>query len=95
MNKTVAFKMPIKAKTADDWIGKGVEPHLKPAATGAAAIIAPVAMKRFTIDVPVELAAVAGVPAAGRGLPAPILWRLGLCLPPAMPNRLAHRIESL
>lgn len=39
--KTVAFKMP--AKAADQWVGKGSEPRQS----------AP--MKRFTLDVPVEL----------------------------------------
>lgn len=68
MNKTVAFKMPVKAETADDWIGKGVEPHLKPTATEAVAVTAaPVAMKRFTIDVPVELHARAKIACAQRG----------------------------
>jgi hypothetical protein len=55
MNKTVAFNMPVRPETADDWIGKGVEPHLKPAASEPDAAPEPVAMKRLTIDVPVDL----------------------------------------
>jgi hypothetical protein len=67
MSKTVAFRMPVKPETADDWIGKGVEPHLKPAASEPVASPEPVAMKRFTIDVPVELHARAKMTCAQRG----------------------------
>jgi hypothetical protein len=57
MNKTVSFKMPApKPVAADAWVDQGVEPHLKRAAIeGVAVAPAPVVMKRFTIDVPVEL----------------------------------------
>ncbi|MGX7742316.1 plasmid partition protein ParG [Rhodopseudomonas parapalustris] len=57
MSKTVAFKMPAPARTqgADAWIENGVEPHLKKEEPAPAAAAQPVAMKRFTIDVPVEL----------------------------------------
>jgi hypothetical protein len=68
MNKTVAFRMPAQKETAEAWIEQGVEPHLKPAATEAAAVTsAQVAMKRFTIDVPVELHARAKITCAQRG----------------------------
>jgi len=57
MSKTVAFKMPApKTQVADTWVSEGVEPHLKTAKIeGVAAAPAPVAMKRFTIDAPVDL----------------------------------------
>ena len=69
MNKTVSFKMPApKAQAADAWVGEGVEPHLKN--TGAdkqTALPAPVALKRFTIDVPIELHARIKIACAQRG----------------------------
>lgn len=56
MSKTIAFKMPApKPETADAWVGDGVEPHLKAAGVEQVAAPAAVAMKRLTIDVPVEL----------------------------------------
>ena len=68
MNKTVAFRMPAQKETAEAWIEQGVEPHLKPAAVEEAMFAAaPVAMKRFTIDVPVELHARAKMTCAQRG----------------------------
>jgi predicted DNA binding CopG/RHH family protein len=63
--KTVQFKMPT-SKSADAWVGQGVEPHLS-AATAAAAMPA-VKMKRFTIDVPQDLHARVKVACAQRGL---------------------------
>ena len=64
-NKAVSFKMPTpKPKAADDWVEQGVEPHLK---KGEVVETAPVAMKRFTIDVPVELHARIKVACAQRG----------------------------
>jgi hypothetical protein len=62
--KTVQFKMPAN-KSADTWVGQGVEPHL----TAPAAAAGPaVKMKRFTIDVPLELHARVKVACAQRGL---------------------------
>jgi len=58
--KTVQFKMPT-SKSADAWVGQGVEPHL-------AAAAAAVKMKRFTIDVPQELHGRVMVASAQRGL---------------------------
>jgi hypothetical protein len=57
MNKTVAFKMPApKTLAVDAWVGDGIEPHLKKAEIeGVVVAPPPVVMKRFTIDVPVEL----------------------------------------
>jgi hypothetical protein len=48
--KTVEFKMPAAPKTADAWVGQGVEPHLAPAPPAP-----PVKMKRFTIDLDAAL----------------------------------------
>jgi hypothetical protein len=59
--KTVQFKMPAP-KSADAWVGQGVEPHLSSAPAAA------VKMKRFTIDVPQELHARVKVACAQRGL---------------------------
>ena len=58
--KTVQFKMPA-AKSADAWVGQGVEPHLSAPAAAAK-------MKRFTIDVPQDLHARVKVACAQRGL---------------------------
>jgi hypothetical protein len=57
MTKAVSFKMPLpKPAAADAWVGQGVEPHLKKAEIEGVVIApAPVAMKRFTIDVPADL----------------------------------------
>lgn len=56
MSKAISFKMPNQPEAADAWIGKGIEPHLKNAEiAGVAPVTAPVAMKRFTIDVPLDL----------------------------------------
>jgi hypothetical protein len=53
MSKAVPFKMPApKPQTADDWVGEGVEPHLKKIDAAASA---PVATKRLTLDLPAEL----------------------------------------
>jgi hypothetical protein len=59
--KTVQFKMPAP-KSADAWVGQGVEPPLASAAAAA------VKMKRFTIDVPQDLHARVKVACAQRGL---------------------------
>jgi hypothetical protein len=59
--KTVQFKMP-PSKSADAWVGQGVEPHL------SAATPPTVKMKRFTIDVPQDLHARVKVACAQRGL---------------------------
>lgn len=69
MTKAVSFKMPIpKPQAADAWVGQGVEPHLKRAEIdGVASVAAPVAMKRFTIDVPVELHSRVKMACAQRG----------------------------
>lgn len=69
MSKTVPFKMPTpKSGGADAWIERGVEPHLKKAVVdGGAVVPAPVAMKRFTIDVPIDLHARAKMICAQRG----------------------------
>jgi hypothetical protein len=58
--KTVQFKIPAP-KSADAWVGQGVEPHLASAA-------AAVKMKRFTIDVPQDLHARVKIACAQRGL---------------------------
>ncbi len=64
-NKAVSFKMPTpKPIAADDWVQEGVEPHLKKVDVVEPT---PVAMKRFTIDVPVELHARVKVKCAQRG----------------------------
>jgi ParG len=57
--KTVQFKMPAP-KSADAWVGQGVEPHLAEAPA--------MKMKRFTIDVPQELHARVKIACAQRGL---------------------------
>jgi hypothetical protein len=69
MSKTVAFRMPLpKSQEADVWVGEGVEPHLKTAKIeGVAVTTAPAVMKRFTIDVPVELHARVKMACARRG----------------------------
>lgn len=69
MTKAVSFKMPIsKPEAADAWVGKGVEPHLKKAEIdGVASVAATVAMKRFTIDVPLELHSRVKMACARRG----------------------------
>ncbi|ABE64565.1 plasmid segregation centromere-binding protein ParG [Nitrobacter hamburgensis X14] len=69
MSKTVPFRMPAaKSQAADAWVGEGVEPHLKlTEIEQAVAAPAPIAMKRFTIDVPVELHARAKMICAQRG----------------------------
>ncbi|MCK1497883.1 hypothetical protein [Bradyrhizobium sp. 188] len=69
MNKTVAFKMPApKSQAADARVGEGVEPHLKTAKIeGVAVSPAPVVMKRFTIDVPVDLHSRVKMACARRG----------------------------
>lgn len=69
MSKTVSFKMPApKPQAADAWVGEGVEPHLKAAKIESVAIMpTPVVMKRFTIDVPVELHARVKMACARRG----------------------------
>jgi hypothetical protein len=69
MSKTVAFKMPEpKSKAADTWVGEGVESHLKTAKIdGVEVSPAPVVMKRFTIDVPVDLHARVKMACARRG----------------------------
>jgi hypothetical protein len=59
--KTVQFKMPAP-KSADAWVGQGVEPHLGSAPPPA------VKMKRFTIDVPQDLHARVKIACAQRGL---------------------------
>jgi hypothetical protein len=61
--KTVMFKMPApkEPSPADAWVGQGIEPHL-PQPPPA------VKMKRFTIDVPVELHARVKIACARRGL---------------------------
>jgi hypothetical protein len=64
--KTVQFKMPASRKhlkSADAWVGQGVEPHLHGHGTPPA-----VKMKRFTIDVPQELHARVKIACAQRGL---------------------------
>lgn len=69
MSKTVAFKMPTPAATpadAEDWIGRGVEPHLRKPVNEAES--APVAMKRFTIDVTADLHSRIKVACAQRGV---------------------------
>jgi ParG len=60
--KTVQFKMPSAPKTADAWVGQGIEPHLGPAKAPA------VKMKRFTIDVDADLHARVKTVCARRGL---------------------------
>jgi hypothetical protein len=62
--KTVMFKMPVSKEhsSADAWVGQGIEPHLTGSAPPA------VKMKRFTIDVPVELHARVKIACAQRGL---------------------------
>jgi hypothetical protein len=60
--KTVQFKMPAP-KSADAWVGQGVEPHL-----GSAPVAPAVKMKRFTIDVPQKLHGPVKVACAQRGL---------------------------
>lgn len=56
MTKAVSFKMPVaKPRAADAWVGQGVESHLKRAEVDGVASATPVAMKRFTIDVPLDL----------------------------------------
>jgi hypothetical protein len=66
--KTVQFKIPAKeaARSADAWVGQGVEPHLPGLAPAAAATLP--AMKRFTIDVPLDLHARVKIACAQRGL---------------------------
>ena len=67
--KTVQFKMPAKS-SADAWVGQGVEPHLQaPPAMPAPIDATPaVKMKRFTIDVPLDLHARVKITCAQRGL---------------------------
>lgn len=68
MTKAVSFKMPVsKPQAADAWVGKGVEPHLKRAEVDGVAPATPVAMKRFTIDVPLDLHARVKMACAQRG----------------------------
>jgi len=57
--KTVQFKMPAKPATAEEWIGQGAATEAKPAPTGP--------MKRFTIDVPLDLHARIKITCAERG----------------------------
>lgn len=64
MSKSVPFNMP---GTADAWIEQGVEPHLRKAATEDKTPVPVVVMKRFTIDVPVELHARIKMACARRG----------------------------
>lgn len=67
MTKAVSFKMPVsKPEAADAWVGKGVEPHFKKAEIDGVAP-ATVAMKRFTIDVPLELHSRVKMACAQRG----------------------------
>lgn len=69
MTKAVSFKMPIsKPEAADAWVGKGIEPHLKRAEIdGVAPATEQVAMKRFTIDVPLDLHSRVKMACARRG----------------------------
>jgi hypothetical protein len=60
MSKTIAFKMPAPTVgAADDWIAKGVEPHLKPMPVESLPSkpipAAPVPMKRLTLDISEEM----------------------------------------
>lgn len=56
MNKSVNFKLPPAAKTAEEWVGQGIEPHIKQiVAVAQAAQPEAVVMKRFTIDVSADL----------------------------------------
>lgn len=69
MSKTVAFKMPATTSApadAEEWVGQGVEPHLRKAAPESAP--APAVMKRFTIDVTAELHSRIKVDCARRGV---------------------------
>jgi hypothetical protein len=53
MSKAVQFKMPAaKAQSADAWVDQGIEAHLKPVEN---LTLTPVATKRLTLDVPLEL----------------------------------------
>jgi hypothetical protein len=52
-------------KSADSWVGQGIEPHLQPAPIAA---VPAVRMKRFTIDVPLDLHARVKIACAQRGL---------------------------
>ncbi|WFU23189.1 DnaA N-terminal domain-containing protein [Bradyrhizobium sp. CB1717] len=56
MSKTVSFNMPVKSKSADNWVSEGVEPHLKPLESlPTAPPKVKREWKRFTLDVPLEL----------------------------------------
>jgi hypothetical protein len=63
--KTVQFKMPMAPKSADAWVGQGIEPHLATPSPIEARSAAKT--KRFTIDVPQELHARVKVTCAQRG----------------------------